>query len=478
MSHTFTETRRRGGAGERRRLASFRRSFGITVTALIVLCAAFLGLGYFQGVKLSSAQVDANQVVTQAGQQLRLFTNQAIAKVKARQVAITPAVAFTVSSSGSVIAVQFQSTLRYATEYKVVVKGITSVYEQQPSTIRYEFTTAGATLFYLHRARPDEPQQVDHIYRTGLKGIADEEVYSAAHIQEFAVFPTALAVVTLNADKTNSLSLVNLSDRVVETVLLPSPGAVENLQTDAAAGILGFVFTPGSDGQFAQDSGTLMTLDFNRAHTVTPVVGLDDKPMTALSWSFLPGSTSFVVQTIDESVLLVDAAHPTKPTPLGRYSTFSGTSPDGTSIVVGDALGNNFAYSLASAREKPLLPVEIDGAVPFGGQLVLLGRGTARVQKIALYDDTTARYDVSVVLESGDKSRLLFHSADGSDSIEGISVSPNGQYLVVEETLDTVHSVSDGYFRNSRSRNIATVIIDIATGKLVRTLDGFGVNWR
>ncbi|MEO7124167.1 MAG: hypothetical protein ABI400_13825 [Lacisediminihabitans sp.] len=477
MSHTSTETRARGGAGEKRRRASFRRSFSITVAALLILCAAFLGLGYYQGAKLSSAQVDTKQVVAQSGQQLRLFTNQAIAKVRADQVTITPATDFTVSSGGSIIAVQFRDTLHYATKYTVSVRRVTSLYEQQPSTIRYSFTTAGATLFYLHRARPNEPQQVDHIYQTGLKGAVDKEVYSAPHIQEFAVFPTALAVVTLNADKTNSLSLVNLSGRAVENVMLPTPGgAIDSLQTDATAGVLGFVFTPGG-GADVHDSSTLMTLNFNLAHTVTPVLGLNGKPAAVLSWLFLPGSTSIVAQTTDQSLMLVDALHPAKPTPLGYYSALNGVSPDGASLVVGDSLGNNFAYSLASGKETPLLPVAIDGAVPFGGDLVLIGRGTARVQKVATYNETTAKYHIPVVYEDGTNSKVLFQSVDGTDSIEGISVSPNGQYVVVEETLDTAHSVSDGYLRNARSRNVATVIVDIATGATVRTLDGFDVNW-
>ena len=89
-----------------------------------------------------------------------------------------------------------------------------------------------------------------------------------------------------------------------------------------------------------------------------------------------------------------------------------------------------------------------------------------------------AEHPRAVVLEDGKSSRVLFQSPDGKDSIEGISVSPNGQYAVVEETLDTVNSVSDGYLRNARSRNIATVVVDMSTGRVVRTLDGFAVSWQ
>ena len=90
MSPTSTE-------GRVRTDARFRRALALTVVALSALCLVFLGLGYLQGPKLSSAQVDADAVVAQAGQQLRLFANQAVAQVGADQVTVTPAVPFTVT---------------------------------------------------------------------------------------------------------------------------------------------------------------------------------------------------------------------------------------------------------------------------------------------------------------------------------------------------------------------------------------------
>jgi len=457
--------------------ASFRRTFAFTVATLIVLCAVFLGLGYFQGVKLSSGQIDTTKAVTQLGEQLRLFANQPLEKVKASQVRITPSTPFTVSSQGEAIAVQFSTRLRYNTRYSVAVQGVKSPDGQQRSTFRYSFTTAGASLFYLHRARPAEGEQVDRIYQTGLDGIRQKEVYAAPHIQEFAAFPNILAVVTLNDDKTNSLSLVSIQSQFVEKVLLPGAGSIENLRSDPAAALLGFVFTSGNGGLDAQYSSTLMTIDLNGAHTVKPVTGLDGKPLGVLNWLFLPGTTSIVAQGEDETVLLIDAAKVSPPAPLGRYSGLSGSSPDGKSLVVSDAFGN-LSYSLTSGKEKRLPPLPIGGATPFGGDLELTGSGTGRVQVVALPESDNAKFDIYVVFEDETGSRLLFESPDGTDTIGDISLSPNGQFVVIEETLDAVSGVSDGYFRNARSRNVATAIVDISTGKVVRRLDGFAAAWR
>jgi hypothetical protein len=475
MSHISTDDR--GAAIRERKERAFRRTFAATTTTLLILCAVFLGLGYFQGVKLSTGQIDTTKAVAQPGQQLRLFANQSIAKVTAKQVTVTPAARFTVSSQGAAVAVQFADRLDYDTGYTVSISGVTSLYQPQRSTFRYAFTTAPAGLFYLHRARPNEGEQVDRIYQTGLKGIRQKAIYSAPHIQEFAVFPTALAVVTLNDDKTSSLSLVSMKDAAVEHILLPAAGSIQNLRSDSEAALLGFSFTSGDGGPGSEYSNTLMTVNFNSTHTVEPVLGLDGKPLDVLNWLFLPGTTSIVAQAEDESLLLIDAAKSATPVPLGRYSGLAGSSPDGKSLVVSDAFGN-LIYSLASGKGKRLPPLPIDGAMPFGGDLELTGSGTARVQKVALYNEATARFDISVVLEDDKGSRLLFASPNGTDSIDKTFLSPNSQFVAIEQTLDPASSVSDGYFRNARSRNVATVIVDVSTGKVVRHLDGFAVAWQ
>lgn len=475
MSHTSTDNR--GAAIRERKERAFRRTFAATTTTLLILCAVFLGLGYFQGVKLSAGQIDTTKAVTQPGQQLRLFANQSIARITAKQVTVTPAARFTVSSQGADVAIQFTDRLNYDTSYAVSISGVTSLYQPQRSTFYYAFTTAPASLFYLRRARPNESEQVDRIYQTGLKGIRQKVIYSAPHIQDFAVFPTALAVVTVNDDKTNSLSLVSIKNAAVEHVLLPGAGSIENLQSDSEAALLGFSYTSGDGGPSSEYSDTLMTVDFNGTHTVRPVPGLDGKPLDVLNWLFLPGTTSIVAQAEDESLLLIDAAKPATPVPLGRYSGLAGSSPDGKSLVVSDAFGN-LVYSLASGKGKRLPPLPIDGATPFGGDLELTGDGTARVQKVALYNETTKRFDILVVLENDKGPRLLFRSLNGTDSIDKTSLSPNSQFVTIEQTLDPASGVSDGYLRNARSRNVATVIVDVSTGKVVRHLDGFAVAWQ
>jgi hypothetical protein len=470
VTHTSTEAEERLGR------SPFRRALAVTIAVLVVLVAALAGLNYLQGPKLSSATVDASSAVAKAGQQLRLFANQNISAVKKSQVTITPAAPFSVNSSGEIIAVQFGTRLSYDTQYRVTVKSVTSLYQDRPQTFRYSFTTAKAQFYYLDRADPTAGgDQLDSIVRTGLSGGRGTVVYSAPHIQEFVVFPQLIAVATLGDDKTGSLSLVSLSGGPVEQVALPGSGTIGRLEASPDAGMLGFLFTgAGPSGSYSSD---LMLVDLTGTHVVQPVLGLDSRPLGVADWQFLSGSTSFVAQTFDQTVLLIDAKKPGSSVPLGQYAELGRSSPDGKTLIVSDVFGK-IAYSLADGKETRLPALPIAGAGSFGGDLELLGSGNARVQQVAVFDTSGGNsYRSYLVYEQGTTSRILFQTANGKGSIDGFSVSPNGQYVAVNVVPDVASSVSDGYFVNPKSTSITTVFIDIATGNLVRSVAGFDESW-
>ncbi len=476
MTHTSTEP------ASRTDTRRFRRGIIATVVILAVLCAAFLVLTSGQGPKLSSATVDTRQVVSQADQQLRLFANQNVAKVTAAEVSVSPAAPFTVTSQGQVIAVQFSQRLDYGTRYTVSVNGITSQYQTVRSDLSYSFTTAAASIYYLQRADPAQgADQLDNIIRTGVRGSARTIVYSTKHIQEFTVFPAVLAVVTLNDDHTDSLSLVSLSNSAqIEHLVLPTAGTIQKLQSEPDVGVLGFVFTSAGDHAGLEFANDLMTVDLTALHTVTPVLGLNGTPLSVLDWLFLSGTTSVVAQAYDQSVLLIDPKKPSSSTPLGVYAALEGSAPDGKSIVVADVF-SRILLTIATGKTQRLETHQVGDAKTYGGDLELLGDGTASVQQVAVVDTGSGQYASYLIYQSGavgtGKTRILFGGKDYKGSIDGFSVSPNGQYVAANVVPDYAMSVSDGYFVNPRATSITTVFIDIATGNIVRSVAGFDQAW-
>lgn len=462
MSPTSTE-------GRVRTDARFRRALALIVAVVFALCLVFLGLGYLQGPKLSSAQVDADAVVAQAGQQLRLFANQALSQVDQEQVTITPAVPFTVTTSGDVIAVQFGERLHYASEYRVLVNGLTSVYLAQPGTIDYSFTTGSPDLYYLDRGDPD-----DTIVRTTLTGPQRDVVYSAPRIQDFVSLGQSLAVVTLSDDHTSSLDLVSIAEGVSERLQLPDTGSIEKLGVASSGSLIGFTMTSAKDGPGQLNSRTLFTVDLEKGRDIEPVLGLDGKPMHVLGWQFVPGSTSLVALNIDQSLLFVDLASGSV-VPLGQLQAFDRLSSDGTVVTGTDSFGN-IAVTIADGRQERLEPSPVDGDLPFLGATEALSGGD-RIEKVVVPNAASTRFASLLVYDDGATSRVLYRTVDDGGSIENFSVSPNGQYVAIETVPDVSASVTDGYFYDARSTSITTVIVDVDSGAVVRSFEGFSLGW-
>jgi hypothetical protein len=447
----------------------FCRTLAATVAALLVLVAVFAVLGYTQGPKLSSAQVDTGQVVQQRGQQLRLFVNQAVATVSADQVTVTPAADVSVSTSGDVVAVQFDEPLRYNTDYTVEVSGVTSVYVAQQSTLRYAFTTDSPDLYYLDRGADS-----DRIIRTGLATTERDVAFEATAIEDYAVFDGALAVSTETPDGGSALALID-SEGNAENIPLPGVGVVEQLQSSSSTGMLGFVFTGADASGSAAYNRTLFTVDLNSGRVLVPVMGLDGSVPEVGGWAFIPTTPDLLVYAADQSLLRITLGESSTVLPLGQFSDFQSISADGATAVVTDPFGA-VALTLADGTIKRLDPSPLEGEVPFAGVTAVVPGG-GWVQQVADVDVTTGRFKSAMVFDDGETARIIYRTTRDEGSLVEFALSPNDQYAVVETVPNVSSSVDDGYSVNARSTSITTVFVDISTGAVVKSIEGFRVSW-
>lgn len=439
----------------------FGRTFTALVVVLVTLCGVFVALGYLQGPKLTDAQL--------SGQELRLFANQPVSVVTAEQVTVSPDARVSVTTTGDVIAVQFIDPLNYATDYVVRVDGVRSLALPQPGTLEYGFTTASAALYYLDRS-----EFADDIVRTSLTDTERTVVFSADRILDFAVVGSVLAVVSLDVNDATLLQLVSLTDGAVETIPLPEAGVVSDLQVSSVGFLLGVVFTPTSAIDEPLGGRELLVLDLNAGRTFTPVAGLDGKPLTVADWGFVPGGTSLVAQGVEQTLLLVDAAASGIPTPLGQFSELVSFSNDGATMVVRDSFGA-VSVALADGSETRIEPSLIEGGPPFIGEIVPLVNGSI-VEKAALQTDGGV-FVVVLAVDDGASGRVVYIAPKPAGSIGDFSVSPNDQYIAVEVTPDNTAAVSDNYPQEPRSTTVITVIVDVATGVPVGTVEGFGLQF-
>lgn len=444
------------------------------VASLSVVSAVFLLLGSLQGPKLSSAVVDAARVVEQPGQQLRLFANQPLGAVTAEQVTVTPVADVTVSVQDEVLIVQFEQRLRSATEYVVDVRDVAATSRDATADFVHRFTTPAASLLYLDRG-----EAVDEVLRAPLDASGrGEVVHAAPGIQHVAPVENVIVVARDAPGGTSVLESVS-TDGGAQQLPVPEGVRVDRLVVPPSGTLLGLVLTtvPGAveEADVPLDRA-LAVVDLAGPGLVEIVTGLDGAPLTTLDAAFLPDAVSLIVHTFDQTLLRVELGDENLALPVGQMPEMHALSTDGTRVTGADAFGG-IVLDLASAVESRLDPSLVDGELAFGGEAILT-RTELRVQKVAVADPATGAVRVLLVADDGSgASRVLLRTVDDRGSIGAFTISPNDQYVAVEVTPSVADAVADGRPVNGRPTSVTTIVIDVESGAVVRTLEGFAPHW-
>ena len=442
----------------------FWRGVGIALATLLVLCGTLFAIGAVQGPKLSNVQLDVARTSTQ---QVRLIANQAVEPVAESQVEISPAVPFTVETTGNVIAVVFSAQLDYRTAYTVIVNGVRSPARDRESTFESTFRTADATVYYLDRG-----EDSDRIYASGINPAERRVAYEADKIMEFTVVGRVLAVVTRNVDGIDSLSLVQTGTTIVEELVLPDDGWVTQVQASDSALTLGFVLTSIGDDDYIR---TLFTVQLASGRDLVPTLDLQGEPMHVLDWRFRPGTESLVVLDSGGALAVIDPATPEAQLPLGDYLTISHLSQDGSTVTASDQFGFS-SVGIDDLRAERLAPALIGDEEPYLDEAQVLSSGGA-LELVFNYYPEINRFDSYLVRQDGSTSTSIYGEKGSAAMILQFTVSPNEQYVAIELDPNTDTSQDDGYIGNSRPTTVTTAIVDIATGSVVAEFEGFALHW-
>lgn len=450
----------------------FERTFWMLAASLAAIAAVFLLVGSLQGPKLSSALVDPLRVTEQAGQQLRLFANQPLGEVSPDQVTVTPSAEVSVTVDGDLLVVQFEQRLRFGTEYLVEVRDVSAPSRDATSTFTHRFTTAQGGVVYLDRG-----DDVDEVLRAPLDGEGRGEVVLAAPgIQHIAPIENVVVVARDGNDGTSVLESV-AADGGVQSLTLPDGVRVDELIVPSSGTLLAMVITTAEpESSESPLEGALAVVDLAGQGIVSIVPGLDGNPIRALEAAFLPDATTLIVHAFDQSLLRVELTDPPLALPVGQIPEMYALSTDGSRVTGSDAFGG-VVVDLATGDESRLDPSLVEGELAFGGQAILTSTDL-RVQKVAVADVATGAVRVMLVADDGTGvARVLLRTVDDRGSIGDFTISPNDQYVAVEVTPSVADAVADGRPVNGRATSVTTVIIDIESGAVVRTLEGFSPIW-
>jgi hypothetical protein len=441
------------------RSASFGRTLALMITVLVVVCGGLAVLTLGQGPRLARADIDTDSVVQLAQQRLLMHSNEALAEVDADQVSISPSVPLRVATDGSTLSVTFEQRLLYDTDYVVSVEGVTSPFQDADSTFEFAFTTGSPPLFYLQPGGADATGRADDaIVRTTVGGAAKDVVYSAPHIQDFAVVGSSLAVSTATDDGMSQLVLVVPGQISVETLPLPARGTITQLGSSVKQAMLGFRFT--SADPAAGYSDTLLLFDLLAEHTSFTLPGtVIGEALRVDQWRFIPDST--LVETTADGVLSIYDSALQQGAVIGDFDSLGEVAPAGTQSVVGSQ-GQAHVLDLLSGEVSPLAVALPDGATGLG--LPILGPNGSSSVSIAALVGQDGQPTQGVVRDDDGAATVVFDTGSTDARILSVTQSPNAQYLAI-----AVAPRPDAV--------VVTSLVDRSSGQVVRTLMGLRVTW-
>jgi len=446
---------------------------GVWATAIVALLATIAALTVYalQGPRLRAASVDVVRAVQFPDSVLQMESDRPLAPIDASQVTVEPATPVSVDVSGAIVSVVFEQALRYETEYRVIVDGVAGDARGIGGRFDYSFTTPVADVHYLDRGDPGSP---DRVMRVGTGGEPPEVVYEADAIDVFVTIGSALMVVTPNESGASRLDIVEPVGNDFQRLVLPEDTRIDQLIAPAIGTKV--LFTLSSLGESTEYDKTLFVADAAGSARPTPLVGLDGESLRVTKAAVVPGSASVVAWIDDVRVVQIDLDSGLVLPITEEAAEFWGVSSDGQNAVLVD-LGGTVAIGIDSLDEQRLVPGQIGTRNVFEGQTHLLADGR-RIQTVVLGNQADTEFTSLVALDDGlGTAKPLYRTPDDLGSIGRFVVSPGDQYVAIEVTPNRRDARGDGRIHEERAESVTTVIVEIDSGSVVRSVEGFWPIW-
>ncbi len=448
----------------RRSAARFWRT-SLTLCAVLAVVALGLGAaGMMRPPSLASANIATDRAVETAGVRLVLKSRLPVASVQAEQVAVTPAVPFTVQSSESTVTLRFTVPLSYDTTYQVTVKGVSSQYTSTTADWTYSFSTPAATLYSLIAHRGDEAQ--DDTVVSNDEG-RTSTLITAPGIEGYVATRQFLVAISHTDPDSSVLVAVDRKTGATVPIATPGTGLVTELNAAPDGGKFGYVFTATDiDGRYQNSLLVADPADL----TAAPVeVTASGEPLAVREWRFVPGVDAVVVVTPQEQAFLVYLDGGTPPVPLGAIGQLIGFLP-GSATLMAEGGGKQLLIDLASG-----LNADVPNT-PDPDKRTFAGRRSFRAVDDYLVEfntftkqtgGTAVTTRLAHVTRAGTTD--LFTLADSQGQVLNSGLSPNGQFAWAA-VLDPDAPLDD--LSSGASDHATTWIYDLATGEQVARIPG------
>lgn len=440
------------------------------VVSLMATSAAFFVLGSGQTPQLDSVEVDSVLVTERSGQQVRFLADRPLDEVASQQVTVTPNARVSLLVQADVLVVEFDERLRYGTEYLVEVRGVSAVDSNSTATFAHRFTTEEARVTYLDRG-----EERDEVLRASVTETGRGEVlYSAVGIQHIAPLDDQL-VVALDAPGGTSLLEAIASDGSVRPLSLPPGVRIDRFVVASSGSLLAMTLTSvETAANTVPLSNALAVVDITGDGIVRIVVGPDGAPLSTLNAAFVPEAPTVIAHAVDTTLYRVELFAPPLVLAVTQIPAMYALSTDGTRVTGSDSEGG-LVVNLASTETTRLNASLVDNELVASDQAALTS-SDLRVERVTVGAVDTDAFTQALITDNGSGfGRVLLRTDDDRGALGSFVISPNDEFVAVEVTPSIANAEPDRRAVNGRPMSVTTVIIDIQSGEIVRTLQGFSV---
>ncbi|MFT4307399.1 MAG: hypothetical protein QM604_10960, partial [Microbacterium sp.] len=443
-------------------------AFAAIVGLLVLVGLAGGAVGALQGPRVTDVQFDVDAAVSASGSRLILTTSQSLEAIDPSQVAISPAVDVTVSTSGRQIGIRFALPLYDETTYTVTITGVTGTGGGPASTITETITTPSLDVYMLQRA-----DDGDTVYRTGLDGVAAVPVYTASHIEDFRVTASYLVISIRTDDDRPALIVTDLDGQGARELPLPGDGTgtVQELGSADTGDVIGYTYTdadPAASGALtsALFTASLKPADADAAPTAIQAAGAT---VEAADWRFVPDTDSILVLSFAGRLLLTPSDG-SNVVDLGDAARIEGIARGSATAVVLRTDGY-YTVDLSDGTMAPL--VDAAGVTGSIGIILPLPDGTT-LREISAADGMSGA-DVYLVAADGTPTHV-FETAS-TDALLQTCVSPSGRYAAFLVQPDAASNPYVTGYDLPVPATVATHIVDLDDGSEVSSLGAFAISW-
>ena len=430
--------------------AGFGRLVAVIVAVLAVAAGALVAVAAVTPPRVSSTAVAPEALVTRLGQRVVVTLDQPVAP-DGLELTVEPAAPASLTADGSTLTVRFEGMLDYATDYAVRIDGVRSAATGATGRVEVAFTTPDEQILLLVPGADG-----DRIMSaSATAGDPPTERYRAEHISEFVRVGDGLVVISDEGDGPRVRHLT--PDGRVFVLGGPADATYRALRASPDGRGYGVVLTSASVGPERTVYDSVLQLVDAATDIETEVTGFDGGPLSVADWTYVRGTTSILVRSLDLQGYIVDPAGG-EPVPLGTLGPLRGFVP-GTPVLLTDQWPDTFETDLTTAET-----IRLDAGDVAGDFIPL---GAARFAQVVhvFVNDPVARWATSYVVGIGeDGMRELFRPPSGA--ITGLCASPNAQLLAVT-LVDP----------SSPDQPPLTYLVDARTGATMRTLTGGRPDW-